>query len=875
MKFNKIFIYIVLFMISLIGINANINDDLTYGSHFNNSNADDWSGNGNDGIVVRASITTDKNNIANQALLFDGIDDWVDTIDFAWSSNDFTINMWYYLDSTWTGSNPILFRHEGTDFIAINTVGTTARPFKWTIVGAGGTLDRTTSTLVNTNVWCMISMTRVGNVFTLYKDGIEIDTETIAMGIINPTNTGRIGATATGAAEWKGKFDEPRIWYRGLDSSEILEEFNLYDEEESDIINPILTFTNITSNNITLINNTFYNSSINFETEVLNISTNDLVNQSYSLNGGSFIQYATNNLIGTVDLNLIEGYYNISFCAENNETNVCSINYSILVDKTKPNIQVLQNLTTDNFFINFSNAINVTDNLSGLESCTINITYLEAIESDSNFLINCTDTQLFTRAGLYNGFVTAKDYAGNIQILDANGTITPYDLIYFTKPNNEIIINYSATIYHPDGRILPAEFYNSTHIKLKPINNGTLDLGNHTIAFEKFGLEKTNFTYLIDDTTGGDINSFEVLVIATYLNIRDRSTKVLITQLINFDIVGDQYSASYSTTTGLKTITDFNELPGVYRISFESEDYASNEYYFQHTGFDIINITTYLINTTQSLPIKISLIDIFSSAMKWEDENGDDQGCLIKVKQYFIDNNDYIVVDMGITNTIGEIIFDLEYNKYYQFVIECDEDIQTEPGQKITTTPITIVFDANEELTIFDELPNLAGKVTFDNLSNTTGYFRFEYNDQNNIATQGCLNVYEIKYSGNILINSSCTNSPSATINVNLDFTTNKKYLGQGYITYEGKEHFIHEYIKSFLPDSSAWAKGMGIWSAFLLIGIMFLIGAGKHPIAGIGFAWLGTFISVLIGALALGEATITGLGIFILGIILIRRSSP
>ena len=43
-----------------------------------NGNANDESGNGNHGTVNGASLTSDRNGVANKAYSFDGVDDFID-----------------------------------------------------------------------------------------------------------------------------------------------------------------------------------------------------------------------------------------------------------------------------------------------------------------------------------------------------------------------------------------------------------------------------------------------------------------------------------------------------------------------------------------------------------------------------------------------------------------------------------------------------------------------------------------------------------------------------------------------------------------------------------------------------------------------------
>lgn len=66
-----------------------------------NGNANDESGNGNNGIVNGAVLTTDRFDSVNSAFSFDGIDDYIDFGDkdeFRFGFGDFSICLWIYFN---------------------------------------------------------------------------------------------------------------------------------------------------------------------------------------------------------------------------------------------------------------------------------------------------------------------------------------------------------------------------------------------------------------------------------------------------------------------------------------------------------------------------------------------------------------------------------------------------------------------------------------------------------------------------------------------------------------------------------------------------------------------------------------------------------
>ncbi len=60
-----------------------------------NGNANDESGNGNNGTVNGATLTTDRNGLANKAYSFDGIDDFITTNNITTNNTNWSVSFWY------------------------------------------------------------------------------------------------------------------------------------------------------------------------------------------------------------------------------------------------------------------------------------------------------------------------------------------------------------------------------------------------------------------------------------------------------------------------------------------------------------------------------------------------------------------------------------------------------------------------------------------------------------------------------------------------------------------------------------------------------------------------------------------------------------
>jgi len=133
MKNSNFFYFLLVLFISfdLSQISyADLNDGLVAYYPFN-GNANDESGNGKDGTVEGASLTSDKNGIANSAYRFDGIDDRITapTI-FEVDQDPLSLSVWLFFDNEVDSVNSPIFvecgnvhgAHRNTIWITTNHI---------------------------------------------------------------------------------------------------------------------------------------------------------------------------------------------------------------------------------------------------------------------------------------------------------------------------------------------------------------------------------------------------------------------------------------------------------------------------------------------------------------------------------------------------------------------------------------------------------------------------------------------------------------------------------------------------------------------------------------------------------------------------------
>ena len=198
-----------------------------------NANANDESGNGNNGTVNGATLTADRNGVANQAYSFDGVNDYIATNSLLNASEDFSF-------SSWVNSNS----NSDIEQIILNTIPHTIIAFIinpwWEGAGNIGFLYGTGNTYgwLNNNysfsnpnlyegVWVNHLIVKNGLNWKFYQNGVLIHNYNATS---NPAST--ISQLVFGNCDpsvcsntFNGKIDDIGIWNRALTDCEIQ---NLY-----------------------------------------------------------------------------------------------------------------------------------------------------------------------------------------------------------------------------------------------------------------------------------------------------------------------------------------------------------------------------------------------------------------------------------------------------------------------------------------------------------------------------------------------------------------------------------------------------------------------------------------------------------------------
>ena len=192
-----------------------------------NGNANDESGNGNNGsYVTGVNPTSDRNGASNSAMGFSGQGSIALSNLPTTGSQDFTIAGWLSTSNASTARKGIACWGQDipwqSTYFFVNTNGKLAFDFAY---NAGPT----STASVNDAQWHFISVTNSNGFIQLYVDGVP-NGQGMQISLPNITgNTKSIGSNLSGGGtqnNFAGKLDDIAIWDRALTSSEILNIYN-------------------------------------------------------------------------------------------------------------------------------------------------------------------------------------------------------------------------------------------------------------------------------------------------------------------------------------------------------------------------------------------------------------------------------------------------------------------------------------------------------------------------------------------------------------------------------------------------------------------------------------------------------------------------
>lgn len=503
--------------------------------------------------------------------------------------------------------------------------------------------------------------------------------------------------------------------------------------------------------------------------------------------------------------NLDEIYHNITFWAKG-----ISETLGFTVDATNPIINFTNQTEINNGYTFNISELNISCIDNNLKNCSI------VFDDNSSFWSSNSTIEgekTFNESGNHTFTITATDNAKNQVSKRGQLFLNPYLTFFFKSPNNETIYNYTFNNIN---------YFNQTKLKMYDFI-----MGYNNLSFEKKGFQTKNIEFNLTNSTTELKKTYQIKIALLNLKIKNKDNRNYINQNVDIDLIGDDFAGTFSTSNGTITIYNITTLPDTYQLIFKSNDYEELTYYFTHTGFAEVNLNLFLQNSTNTIPIKYVVRDGFGNYIS---------NAKVKLSEYYIEDNSYLLTTMGETNSNGEVIFNLDTTKYIKPQVLYDGQTTNFDGEKITTTPIYLTIK-DQQLELFAKIPQISSRIEYTQLDNTTGRFTFTFSDENNIIERACLNLTKITFQSSNNISSKCIEISTGSINIDFETSHGFTYVADGYVTYQGEEMKIKSYSKKIVQYSFSW----GIWG--ILFAIMVIPG-----LAIAGF-FMGKAKGILIGA--------------------------
>lgn len=203
-----------------------------------NGNANDQSGHALNGTITAATIAADRNNVANSAYYFNGVNGTkIQVTDNAlMHTNTFTVSVWEKVTDATIYNNLISKRivsSGSNSYILYEPTKTSCtlcslayQPFE-VAATIGGTQRKTYLTYaaldsVLNNTWNMITGSYDGSNLNYYVNGQLVRSLAITGNVSYTSDPLFIGTTGSPGQNFKGYLDDIGIWNRALSASEIM-----------------------------------------------------------------------------------------------------------------------------------------------------------------------------------------------------------------------------------------------------------------------------------------------------------------------------------------------------------------------------------------------------------------------------------------------------------------------------------------------------------------------------------------------------------------------------------------------------------------------------------------------------------------------------
>ncbi|HCS19770.1 MAG TPA: hypothetical protein DIW47_04260 [Bacteroidetes bacterium] len=192
-------------------------------------NANDSSGNSNNGTVNGAILTTDRFGDSNRAYLFNGSSSYIEvpnSSSLQSPTSEVTISAWVQITNL-AVLNWIIDKRINVGSSPYSSYGIFTANSEWrTGISTSNAIVSTGKTAIVQNNWIHVLTLYTGSKIYLYLDGVAVDSANLSGNILYSTLPLYIGKSPNNAAYTAGKIDDIRIYDRALNATEIGQLYN-------------------------------------------------------------------------------------------------------------------------------------------------------------------------------------------------------------------------------------------------------------------------------------------------------------------------------------------------------------------------------------------------------------------------------------------------------------------------------------------------------------------------------------------------------------------------------------------------------------------------------------------------------------------------
>jgi hypothetical protein len=510
-----------------------------------------------------------------------------------------------------------------------------------------------------------------------------------------------------------------------------------------------------------------YNSSYisSFTAEI----NNGTISQNITTTNGS-VFWGLDEVINITIFNITgsEGaYFNLSY--ENYDSNFdldAEAYQSILY------VYAIQNFT-NNTITNFNTTVGTQFNnsVSGYTTHYLNANTFNYTAKAENQNYNSTGNVTLTSLEIKNVTIGFIPFCANVTAKEffTNATINNFTLQVISEYYTQ---NFTTTV----GWIEFCGVNGTYNLTIK-----TDDYADESILFNMYD-DNMNYTFYLYTTN------------SIYFRFYDEVTLDLIdSTTLDIELISNIFAKNYSTSNGTLYIDILS--PSVYIIRSKADGYDTRFYRYKLENNSNIEIKIYLVNSSLSNYKEIPLNII--------DENTDPVSAAVaKLLRYDLVSNSYTIREIIETDSQGKAYFDVvQFEEFYKFIVEYEGETKKidNNGFQIADDEYTRqIIISGTFLESFYDVISIYGVVNYIDSSNN---FKFEFNDPSNQITKGCIEIWQIKTTGDELIDTSCVLGTSGSIYYPITPVNYTSYKANAFIYYGSTKEFIDQDVVFFKPN--------------------------------------------------------------------------